>query len=77
MPKRPPITNRVRELREAHDGLSQAALGKAIGVTRQTVIAIEQGRYSPSLESAFRIARLFGVGLEDVFGWEGPPRGGG
>ena len=68
---RPPITNRVRDLREKQGGLSQAALGEAIGVTRQTIIAIEQGRYSPSLESAFRIARLFGVGLEDVFGWEG------
>ena len=70
MGRPPPITNRVRELREEHGGMSQAALGKAIGVTRQTVIAIEQGRYSPSLESAFRIARLFGVGLEDVFGWD-------
>lgn len=50
--------------------MSQSALAKAIGVTRQTVIAIEQGRYSPSLESAFRIAREFGVGLEDVFGWD-------
>jgi putative transcriptional regulator len=60
----------VRELRELHGQMSQAALGEAIGVTRQTVIAIEQGRYSPSLESAFRIARLFGVGLEDVFGWQ-------
>jgi putative transcriptional regulator len=50
--------------------MSQAALGEAIGVTRQTIIAIEQGHYSPSLESAFRIARLFGVGVEDVFGWE-------
>ena len=70
MGKRPPITNRVRELRELNGQMSQAALGEAIGVTRQTVIAIEQGRYSPSLESAFRIARLFGVGLEDVFGWE-------
>lgn len=66
---RPPITNRVRELRERRGQMSQAALGEAIGVTRQTVIAIEQGRYSPSLESAFRIARLFGVGVEDVFGW--------
>ena len=47
-----------------------AELGEAIGVTRQTVIAIEQNRYSPSLESAFRIARFFGVGLEDVFSWE-------
>ena len=69
MGQRPPIGNRVRELREQHGGMTQAELGKAIGVTRQTVIAIEQGRYSPSLESAFRIARLFGVGLEDVFSW--------
>lgn len=75
MPKRPPITNRVKALREYHGSMSQATLAKAIGVTRQTVIAIEQGRYSPSLESAFRIARQFGVGLEDVFGWESPPRG--
>ncbi|MEM9738823.1 MAG: helix-turn-helix transcriptional regulator [Pseudomonadota bacterium] len=70
MAKRPPITNRVRELRETHNAMSQAALAQAIGVTRQTVIAIEQGKYSPSLESAFRISRVFGVGLEDVFGWE-------
>ena len=69
MGRPPPITNRVRELREAN-AMSQAALGEAIGVTRQTIIAIEQGRYSPSLESAFRIARQFGVGLEDVFGWD-------
>ena len=56
---------------DAHGLLSQAALGQSVGVTRQTIIAIEQGRYSPSLETSFRIARLFGVGLEDVFGWEG------
>jgi putative transcriptional regulator len=68
--KQCPITNRVRELREQHGAISQAALGDAIGVTRQTIIAIEQGRYSPSLESAFRIARVFGVGIEDVFGWD-------
>ena len=71
MRQRPPITNRVREFRERHGQMSQAALGDAVGVTRQTIIAIEQGRYSPSLESAFRIARLFRVGVEDVFGWEG------
>ena len=71
MGRPPPITNRVRELRELHGQMSQAALAEAIGVTRHTVLAIEQGRYSPSLESAFRIARVFGVGLEDVFGWEG------
>lgn len=70
MGRRPPIGNRVRELREARGGVTQAELGDAIGVTRQTVIAIEQGRYSPSLESAFRIARFFDVGLEDVFSWE-------
>jgi len=71
MGKAPPITNRVKELREAHDQMSQQALADAIGVTRQTVIAIEQGKYSPSLESAFRISRTFGVGVEDAFGWEG------
>lgn len=70
MAKRPPITNRVRELREVNGQISQAALGEAVGVTRQTIIAIEQGRYSPSLETSFRIARRFGVGLEDVFGWD-------
>ena len=71
MAKRPPISNRVKELREGHQNMSQAALAKAIGVTRQTIIAIEQGRYSPSLESAFRISRVFNVGIEDVFGWTG------
>ena len=76
MAKRPPITNRIRELREQQGGMSQSALGEAVGVTRQTIIAIEQGKYSPSLESAFRIARVFGLGLEDVFGWEGPPGAG-
>ena len=70
MGKRPPITNRVRALREQHGAMTQSELGEAIGVTRQTIIAIEQGRYSPSLESAFRIARVFGVGLDDVFAWQ-------
>ncbi len=70
MAKKPPISNNVRELRETCGSMTQAELGDAIGVTRQTVIAIEQGRYSPSLESAFRIARAFGVGLDDVFSWD-------
>ncbi|WP_430403623.1 helix-turn-helix transcriptional regulator [Hyphomonas sp.] len=74
MADRPPITNRIKELRELHGHMSQAALAEIIGVTRQTVIAIEQGRYSPSLESAFRIARAFDAGLEDVFGWEAQKR---
>jgi putative transcriptional regulator len=59
----------VRELRDQHGAMTQAELGDAIGVTRQTVIAIEQNRYSPSLETAFRIARHFDVGLDDVFTW--------
>lgn len=71
MTRRPPITNRVKAYREAHGGLTQAQLGEAVGVTRHTIIAIEQGHYSPSLETAFRIARLFNAGVEDVFGWEG------
>lgn len=73
MAKAPPITNRIRELRDSHGAMSQAALAEAIGVTRQTIIAIELGKYSPSLESAFRIARVFGLGIEDVFGWQAPP----
>lgn len=70
MARRPPIRNHVRELREQHGAMTQVELAEAIGVTRQTVIAIEQNRYSPSLESAFKIARVFGVGLEDVFSWD-------
>jgi putative transcriptional regulator len=70
MARRLPIANRVRELRERHGGMTQAELGEAIGVTRQTIIAIEQRRYSPSLESAFRIARVFGLRLDEVFTWD-------
>jgi putative transcriptional regulator len=61
------VTNRIRALRFAHDEMTQADLAERIGVTRQTVIAIEQGRYSPSLEMAFRIAAVFGVRIDDVF----------
>lgn len=61
------VTNRIRALRFEHDELTQAQLADALGVTRQTVIAIEQGRYSPSLEMAFQIAHVFGVGLDEVF----------
>lgn len=50
--------------------MSQAELGAAIGVTRQTVAAIEQGKYSPTLETAFRIAEVFGKPLDEVFRWE-------
>lgn len=60
------ITNRITELR-AMRGMSQAELGQRVGVSRQTVNAIEGGKYSPSLDVAFRIARTFGVPLERVF----------
>jgi putative transcriptional regulator len=60
------VTNRITELRAAA-GMSQAELSERIGVTRQTVNAIEGGKYSPSLEVAFKIARVFTVPLEEVF----------
>jgi putative transcriptional regulator len=61
------VTNAIRALRFAHGEMTQAELARRIGVTRQTVIAIEQGRYSPSLEMAFQIAQVFAVPLQDVF----------
>lgn len=61
------ITNSIRALRFAHGQMTQAELADRVGVTRQTVIAIEQGRYSPSLEVAFQIARIFDVPLDEVF----------
>lgn len=53
--------------------MSQAELGLRIGVTRQTIAAIEVGKYSPSLEAAFRIAEVFDVPLADVFQWQSQP----
>ena len=61
------VTNRIRALRFAHGEMTQAELAERIGVTRQTIIAIEQGRYSPSLEMAFQIAHVFKVPLDEVF----------
>jgi len=63
------IVNAVRRLRFEHGEMTQAELGARIGMTRQTVAAIEQNKYSPSLEAAFRIARVFGVGVDQVFQW--------
>ena len=65
-----PISNRIRELRAAHGEMTQQELGQKVGVTRQTVNAIELGKYSPSLEVAFRIARVFDLPLEEVFKYE-------
>ena len=64
------ITNHIKSLRFAANQMSQQALADEIGVTRQTINAIEGDKYSPSLEVAFRIAAVFGVGLDDVFEWE-------
>jgi putative transcriptional regulator len=64
-----PIRNEIRRLRFEHGEMTQQALADACGITRQTVIALEAGRYAPSLELAFRIARTFGVGVEQVFHW--------
>ena len=61
------ITNKIRRLRFDHDEMTQQELAERIGVTRQTVNAIELGKYSPSLEVAFRIANVFSTPLEEVF----------
>jgi putative transcriptional regulator len=61
------VTNVIRRLRFERGEMTQAELAERVGVTRQTIIAIEQGRYSPSLEMAFQIARAFDVSLDEVF----------
>ena len=67
------IRNRIRDLRAAHS-MTQQELADRISVTRQTVIAIELDKYSPSLEVAFRIATIFAVPLEEVFQYEPPTK---
>ena len=64
-----PFTNDIRTLRFLAGEMTQGDLGDKVGVTRQTIAAIEQGKYSPSLEVAFRIAHVFGKPLEEVFQW--------
>jgi putative transcriptional regulator len=64
------IRNRIRDLRAAAGDMTQQALADRIGVTRQTVNAIELGKYSPSLEVAFRIARVFATPIDDVFAFD-------
>ena len=61
------LKNRVRRLRFDHGEMTQEELAGRVGVTRQTIIAIEAGKYAPSLPLAFRLARTFGVRIEDVF----------
>ena len=75
---RSPISNRVRELRFHAGEMTQQELADRVGITRQTIVAIEKQSYSPSLELAFRIARAFGRTIEDVFSFdedEGQARG--
>ena len=66
------VTNSIRAVREAA-GMTQVELARRVGVTRQTLIAIEQGKYSPTLELAFRIARVFRVPLDQVFQYPDEP----
>ena len=67
------IRNKIRTLRFFHDEMTQQQLAEKVGVTRQTIIAMEQEKYSPSLELAFRIAQVFGVPLEEVFTYDAEP----
>ena len=67
------VTNSIRALRFANGEMTQADLADRVGVTRQTIIAIEQGKYSPTLEMAFRIARVFRVPLDEVFQYADEP----
>lgn len=64
------VANRIRELRLAREGMTQQVLADACSVTRQTIIALEAGRYAPSLELAFRIAHALDQPLEEVFSWK-------
>ena len=65
----PPFNNDIKTLRFLAGEMTQGDLGDKVGVTRQTIAAIEQGKYSPSLEVAFRIAHVFGKPLDEVFRW--------
>ena len=65
-----PIVNQIRRLRFERGEMTQGQLAEKIGMTRQTIAAIEAGKYSPSLEAAFRIAHVFAASLDDVFQWE-------
>jgi putative transcriptional regulator len=64
------ISNNIRKLRFNNGEMTQQQLAEKVGVTRQTIIAMEQDKYSPSLELAFRIARVFAVPLEEVFSYD-------
>lgn len=71
MPERPPITNHIRRLRFEDGEMTQEQLAAQVGVTRHTIMALEADKYAPSLLLAFRIAQAFGVGVEEVFEFDG------
>jgi len=68
-----PIGNRLRALRFEHDEMTQDALARAAGITRQTIVALEGGHYAPSLELAMRLALVFNRRVDDVFFWRASP----
>ena len=68
--EKPELTNKIRRFRFDNGEMTQEKLANHVGVTRQTIIALEAGKYVPSLALAFRIARAFGVTVEDVFQYE-------
>jgi len=70
MPKKLHVTNQIRKLRFFAGEMTQQELAEKTGASRQTIIAVEAGKYSPSLELAFRIAEAFGVPIGEVFGYE-------
>lgn len=74
MAKKPLVSNNIRRLRFNADEMTQKVLAQKIGVTRQTVVAIENAKYAPSLELAFLIADVFGLPLEEVFSFDKPPK---
>jgi len=65
------VKNRIRRLRFDHGEMTQEELARRVGCTRQTIIALEQGKYVPSVALAFRLAKAFGITVEDVFQYEG------
>ena len=66
-----PLTNQIRRMRFEHGEITQQDLADRIGVTRQTIIALESGKYTPSLLLAFKLARAFAVGIEGLFQYDG------
>ncbi len=68
------VSNIIRRLRFDRDEMTQKTLAETIGVTRQTVVAIENAKYSPTLELAFQIAEVFNMPIQDIFSYEGKPK---